>query len=398
MFKIKAHIKEYLDRNFIDFKFNFGETSYEIFLNYYDDVPNLELRKIFAISHENLNALFSFMNDKARTNNHFNADPSRDLLFIINRLKKLQVNLKETEYAFTLDGYYEKILSYCESFLSPSHGSSIPEDFTDITLIEIKPIFFLGQAVTTSISQLPVSSPMEEIGEGSYAVVYKYKDEHYNKFFAIKKAKTNLNEQELKRFQREYNELQKLNSPYIVEVYNYDEENNQYTMEYVDKTLEEYINAKSGKLSAGEKKSLIFQTLRAFQYIHSKELLHRDISCTNVLIKEYDDKVVNIKISDFGLVKIRTSNLTRLGTEFKGSLNDPRLHEIGFSQYEKEHEIYALTRLISFILSGRTTIPSYENEKIMSFITKGTHHDLNQRYSNIEEMISAFRQIQFEIS
>jgi len=62
------------------------------------------------------------------------------------------------------------------------------------------------------------------IGEGSYARVHKYKDEYYNRSFVIKKALKNFNEKELERFKREFEEMKKLNSPYVIEVYNFDEE------------------------------------------------------------------------------------------------------------------------------------------------------------------------------
>lgn len=398
MFKIKANIMSYLKRNFAKLKSHFREEFVVIFLNYYEDVPVLELKESFSLLHYKVNDLFSFMNDRARTNHHFNAYPSRELLFIMDTLKEMQANLKGTKYEFKVDDYYENILSDCRAFLSSGNGSTIPEDFNEISLIENKPIFFLNEAIKIHTPESTSSYSMEEKGQGSYAIVYKYKDKHYDKVFAVKKAKFNLTKQELERFQHEYNELKKLNSPYIIEVYNYDEESNQYIMEYIDKTLEEYIISKSGNLEATEKRNLIFQILKAFQYLHSKNLLHRNISVTNILIKEYDDKIVNIKVSDFGLVKIKDSKLTELGTEVKRSLNDPTLHEVGFSKYREEHEIYALTRLISFILSGRMTIPNYPNNKVVNFIIKGTHPETDQRYSNIEEMTLAFRQIQSEIS
>lgn len=70
-------------------------------------------------------------------------------------------------------------------------------------------------------------------------------------------------------------------------------------------------------------------------------MLHRDISTKNVLIKIYDGIKV-IKISDFGLVKIPWSELTKSGTEVKGYLNDPKLSIGGFKHYEMRHETYAL--------------------------------------------------------
>ena len=45
---------------------------------------------------------------------------------------------------------------------------------------------------------------------------------------------------------------------------------NQYLMEYMDKTLDEYIQENNTKLSLEQRKTLVFQVLRAFNYLHSK--------------------------------------------------------------------------------------------------------------------------------
>lgn len=127
--------------------------------------------------------------------------------------------------------------------------------------------------------------------------------------------------------------MKNLNSPYIVEVYKFDEENMEYLMEYMDETLEEYIDKNNNKLSINDRTMLVRQILKAFKYIHSKAALHRDISTKNILVKKYEDVVV-LKVSDFGLIKIPNSELTRKGTEIKGSLNDYKSLEIlGFDNF-----------------------------------------------------------------
>lgn len=60
----------------------------------------------------------------------------------------------------------------------------------------------------------------------------------------------------------------------------------------------------------------INQIFRAFEYIHENIGLHRDISTTNILLKKYDNDLLVIKVSDFGLVKLKNSTLTSDNMEY----------------------------------------------------------------------------------
>ncbi len=65
------------------------------------------------------------------------------MIFVIDLYNKLHKSLNKTKYEFILDKKYLEILNICETFLSSSGGSSIPEDFLKIDIIEIRPIFRL---------------------------------------------------------------------------------------------------------------------------------------------------------------------------------------------------------------------------------------------------------------
>lgn len=230
------------------------------------------------------------------------------------------------------------------------------------------------------------------IGEGSYAQVFKYKDTFYDHPFVLKRAKKDLSPKELHRFKREFEQMKALNSPYIVEVYSYNEDNQEYLMEFMDCTLDIYMSKNNGKLSFFQRKSIASQVLRAFKYIHSKDLLHRDICPKNVLVKLYDDIFV-IKVSDFGLVKIPESDLTSFSTDYKGYFNDPELRLDGFNTYCIVHETYAITRLIFFILTGRTNTEKIINPQLKEFVSTGLCSDKSKRYQDIGELITSFNKI-----
>jgi predicted nucleotide-binding protein len=113
------------------------------FLPFYTTIQNDDLAYLFAYLHFSYNSLFEFLNNKISVNRHYNADASRELIFVIDLYNKLHKSLNKTKYEFILDKKYLEILNICETFLSSSGGSSIPEDFLKIDIIEIRPIFRL---------------------------------------------------------------------------------------------------------------------------------------------------------------------------------------------------------------------------------------------------------------
>jgi serine/threonine-protein kinase len=141
-----------------------------------------------------------------------------------------------------------------------------------------------------------------------------------------------------------------------------------------------------------QRKGLANQIIRAFQYIHAKGLLHRDVSPKNILLKLYDDVPV-VKVADFGLVKIPDSSLTTVNTEFKGYFNDPALVVDGFHSYSVLHETYALTRLLYFIMTGKTNTEKIKDSNLKMFVEKGLSSDKKQRFQTVLELTGEFKKI-----
>ncbi|WP_100065050.1 protein kinase family protein [Miniphocaeibacter massiliensis] len=366
------------------------------FLYLYNRVYNKSLRKIFSTLHSNMVSLFKLMNNRLPTNEygaHFWADSSRDLIKILEVTQSLQRGLKSSKYSFDIDSYYFSKIEKCLEFLSSSGGSQIPPYMEKIDLYYTIPIFKMSETIEISGS-VTTSYNLKLIGQGSYANVYSYIDKSYNKKIALKRAIKSLNDTEIRRFREEFNYLNECKSPYILEVYKYNESKNEYTMEYMDYTLDEYIEKNNTKLSITKRRGICLQILKAFDYIHSKQLLHRDISPKNVLVKIYEDIVV-AKVSDFGLIKNPKLNITSFNTEIKGYYNDPELILEGFNNYSILHETYALTRLLCFVMTGKTNIDSIKNKSLKTFVGNGLSSDKTKRYKNCEDLKYYYLQIEF---
>lgn len=361
----------------------------------YKSFRNQKLREILMTLHHDLVGLFRTMNERLPTGEHeahFWAEPSRDLIKRIEIIFSLVSSLKETPLAFQIDPYYLDLLTRCRDFLSSSGGSSLPPNMAKVELYYTLPIFLPLSSITISHKQQDFTFDLKLIGSGSYANVYKYKDTFYNRPFILKRAKKELTDKEVARFKREFDVMNDLSSPYILEVYCYNPDKNEYIMEYMDYTLDGYIAAHNSTLTIVQRKGIAQQILRAFDYLHSKGHLHRDISPKNILIKEYDDTLV-VKLSDFGLVKIPDSTLTTVNTEFKGYFYDPALVVEGFNTYGIVHETYALTRVIYFVMTGKTNTEKITNQNLRAFVEKGLNPDKIKRFQNIRDMISAFKAI-----
>lgn len=394
-----SQIDAYLKRICQECSYDFLEDLYAL----YSFISNNDLRIVFASYHTQLNNCFSTINEDIQKEydsqgnpvykgGYYHAQDSRDCLTIIDEIEYLRATLKGTCFSFKLCDYYEKIINNCKQFVMKVRGSTIPEGFSPIDIIELKPIFQIQNSISIEHKQQEIRQNLKLIGEGSYAKVFSYRDPYYDTSVALKRAHSDLNKKEIERFKQEFDVLKSLNSPYIIQVYAYNEKSNEYTMERMDETIFRFIERMNTKLSLKFRKRLISQVCRGFSYIHGKGILHRDISLNNVFVKHYEDVDV-IKIADFGLVKLPQSNLTSQLSEIKGSLNDSDLVNVGFANYDMFHETYALTRLCYYILTGRTNISKQKNGSIKEFWMKGTSTNRNERFKSVEEVFQAVQQI-----
>ncbi len=347
--------------------------------------PGNEFSHMFAVLHKKLNQHFEEINGRADTyKRHYWAENSRAMIALISDLNQDLYDMNRAGVEVELDDRYQEAIERCEPWLTPSGGSPVPEDFKKIEIIRHEPVFSMP-ATTIKLKKTGEAPKLQLVGEGSYARVFSYVDPDYGIKFALKRAKPAVNERDLERFKNEFKVMKELSFPYVVEVYQYNEERNEYRMEFCDDTLRDYIKKRNANLAFASRKRIALQFLYGINYLHAKGLLHRDISFQNVLLKVFHDGAVLVKLSDFGLVKDQTSTFTRTQTEMRGTIRDPLLHD--FKNYGVLNEMYAVGWVLSYIFTGREALSS-GTDRVSQIIQKCAVLDLKLRYQTVLELIT----------
>ena len=154
------------------------------------------------------------------------------------------------------------------------------------------------------------------LGKGAMGVVYKAFDQGIERVVAVKTVRKDLVDPDLAaqvmaRFQNEARAAGRLLHPNIVSVYEYgeDERNAFIAMEYVEGTgLREYLNRKAS-FDLGQIVGIISQLLLALDFAHERGVVHRDVKPANLILTSGGA----LKVADFGIARIDTSNLTNAG-------------------------------------------------------------------------------------
>ena len=167
---------------------------------------------------------------------------------------------------------------------------------------------------------------LKQLGKGQYGRVFKAKYLPSNKIFAIKEIeiqKDNQNQEiAISREIKTMNSMSNIKHPNIMEYFGYFIENNHYylVLEYINGENLEIYRDKYQMMNQNMNQDLIILILKGIVngllYLHSKKILHRDISPDNIMI----DKDNNIKITDFGISRLFDLNNPSDYNEWEGTI------------------------------------------------------------------------------
>jgi serine/threonine-protein kinase len=160
-----------------------------------------------------------------------------------------------------------------------------------------------------------------ELGSGAMGVVYEGWDPGIGRRVAIKTIRRDqLDRAEageiLARFLREAQASGRLSHPNIVAIYEYGEQEGDdaagtafIAMEFIEgRELKDYFDA-SERFPLPEVARIMGQLLAALGHAHHHGIVHRDIKPANIILL----KDGTVKVADFGIARIESSNLTQAG-------------------------------------------------------------------------------------
>lgn len=251
---------------------------------------------------------------------------------------------------------------------------------------------------------------IRKLGIGAMGSVYLTEDRLYNNRKTALKFihKKILNEKNLQIFKNEFDVMSRLNHPNLTKVYsfNIDIHDNNYfiAMEYVEgKTLFNYIRLIKD-FDDDFFITIIVELCRAIEYIHSRNILHRDIKPGNIILTNEN----SIKLMDFGLADIGKFDMKKKGTLYymapeiiKGSI-DQRvdIFSLGLTLYEaltkksffedlKSHEINKLLKNKDFYTSYKNSVlTNISQHSFRKMINKMIIFNPSARFRNAPEIIS----------
>lgn len=205
------------------------------------------------------------------------------------------------------------------------------------------------------------------------ADVYKAYQPGLDRYVAIKVLHPFLARQEdfLKRFQREAKVVAMLRHPNVIQVYDfdYDEDDDAYymVMEFIDgPTLKERLKgcaAERTLLPYEESASIAAAVANALEYAHQRGMVHRDVKPGNIMFGQGGQTI----LTDFGIAKIvNLSGMTASGTMVGTPAYMSPEQGLGQSGDERS-DIYSLGVVLFEMVTGQ--VP-FEAETFMGVVLK----------------------------
>ncbi len=207
------------------------------------------------------------------------------------------------------------------------------------------------------------------LGQGGMSAVYKATDPNLKRVVAIKLIHSHLStdKQFIQRFEEEAAAVASLRHPNIIQVYDYnsDEDTHYMVLEFVPgETLQDRLqnlSSQDRKLEIDQAIKYILNICDALGYAHQRGMIHRDIKPANIMLDVYGQAI----LMDFGIAKILGATSHTATGAVVGTARYISPEVIRSEQADQRSDIYSLGVMIYEMLSGQ---PPFRSDSTMSLM------------------------------
>ncbi|XP_076303949.1 cyclin-dependent kinase 14-like [Tachypleus tridentatus] len=200
---------------------------------------------------------------------------------------------------------------------------------------------------------------LEQLGEGSYATVYKGYSNLTNKVVALKEIRLQTEEGTPFTAIREASLLRGLKHANIVTLHDiiHTKETLTFVFEYVHTDLSQYLERHPGGLNANNVRLFLFQLLRGLVYCHERRVLHRDLKPQNLLISDQGE----LKLADFGLARAKSVPSRTYSHEVVTLWYRPPDVLLGSTDYTTSLDMWGVGCIFIEMISGAAAFPGVKD-------------------------------------
>ncbi|CAK8534702.1 unnamed protein product [Lathyrus sativus] len=235
---------------------------------------------------------------------------------------------------------------------------------------------------------------LKELGSGTFGTVYHGKWRGTD--VAIKRIKKTCftgrsSEQErlTVEFWREADILSKLHHPNVVAFYGVVQDGPGGTMatvtEYmVDGSLRHVLLRKDRYLDRRKRLIIAMDAAFGMEYLHSKNIVHFDLKCDNLLVNLKDPLRPICKVGDFGLSKIKRNTLVSGGVRGTLPWMAPELLNGSSSKVSEKVDVFSFGIVLWEILTGEEPYANMHYGAIIGGIVNNTLRPTIPNYCDLE--------------
>ncbi|XP_065848345.1 LEAF RUST 10 DISEASE-RESISTANCEUS RECEPTOR-LIKE PROTEIN KINASE-like 1.4 isoform X3 [Euphorbia lathyris] len=226
-------------------------------------------------------------------------------------------------------------------------------------------------------------NPSKELGDGGFGTVY-YGILNDGRVVAVKRLYDN-NIKRAEQFMNEVEILTRLRHKNLVTLYGCTSRRSQELLlvyEYIPNgTVADHLHGnrtKSSLLSWRVRLSIAIETADALAYLHTSDVIHRDVKTNNILL----DNNFHVKVADFGLSRLFPNDVSHVSTAPQGTPGyvDPEYYQC--YQLTDKSDVYSFGVVLVELLSSLQAVDTNRNRLDINLanmaVTKIQNHLLKE--------------------